>query len=143
MTESVPLKPVPTPMDMSPDVATYVGVLEGTIAALCINECKYRWFLELLTGEPWEQTRIDIDGKGLQELAVSALVRQTGMSQAKARIIVSKRWNERSNATEQVVPQAISVESMVSNEKVEFARPDMTERFKAWRKRQLDTAKNL
>ena len=139
MTESVPLKSAPMPMDMSPDVATYVGVLEGTIAALCINEAKYRAYLELLTGEDWEDTRIDFQGNVLQELAVSALVKQTGMDRAKATVIVGKRWARRNLPVEQVVPKAEPVEHFVSPP----IERDMSERFRAWKQRQVTESESL
>jgi hypothetical protein len=148
MTESVPVQPAPMPLDMSPDIATYVGVLEGTVAALCVNEAKYRAFLEMLTGEPWEDTRIDYDGNMIRDLAVSALVRQTGMDRTKAVVLVEKRWQARNLPKEQVVPVAIPVQEFIagdaSNRSQENnSRPEMSERFRAWRERQLADAADL
>ena len=147
MTESVPLQSAPMPLDMSPDVASYVGVLEGTVAALCINEAKYRAFLELLTGDPWEDTRIDFDGNALQALAASALVKQTGMDAGKAKVLVAQRWNNRNLPKEQTVPVAIPVQDFVSgdasNKTQESLRPDMSDRFRAWRDKQNADASEI
>lgn len=148
MTESIPVRSAPMPLEMSADVATYVGVLEGTIAALCVNEVKYRSFLEMLTGEPWEDTRIDYNGNMIRDLAVSALVRQTGMERPKAIALVEKRWADRNLPKEQVVPVAVPVENFIagdaSNRSQENnSRPDMSERFRAWRERQLGDAADL
>lgn len=146
--ESVPVRSAPMPLDMSPDVATYVGVLEGTLAALCVNEAKYRSFLEMLTGEPWEDTRIDYNGNMIRELAVSALVRQTGMERSKAVVLVEKRWADRNLPKEQIVPVAVGVQDFIagdaSNRSQENnSRPEMSERFKAWRDRQVAEAADL
>lgn len=148
MTESVPVQAAPMPLDMSPDVAMYVGVLEGTLAALCVNEAKYRAFLEMLTGEPWEDTRIDYNGNMIRDLAVSALVRQTGMERTKAIALVDKRWRDRNLPKEQVIPVAVPVEDFIagdaSNRSQENnSRPDMSERFRAWRDRQVADAADL
>ena len=111
---SVPMQSAMVPLDMNADTAYYVGVLEGTIAALCINECKYRALLELLTGESWEGTRIDVNGEMLMELAISSLVKQTGMSIADAKILVHKRWNTYNQEIPAVIPLAVSAEQMVA-----------------------------
>lgn len=145
MTESVPMNVPEVAVDMSPETAIYVGVLEGTLAALCVNEVKYRAFLEMLTGDPWEDTRIDFNGKMIADLAVSVLVKQTGMDAAKARLLVAKRWQARNLPQEQTVPVAVTPEEFIagdaSNRSQENnSRPDMTERFKAWRARQLSEA---
>lgn len=142
------VKSVPMPMDMSPDVAQYVGVLEGTVAALCINEARYRAFLELLTGEQWEDTRIDFNGNVLQELAVSALVRQTGMDLARAKVLVAKRWGNFNLPKEMVVPSAVSTDDFVSGD-VSNRSPEnknaasASERFQAWKARQLADAAEI
>lgn len=112
---SVPMQSVQIGLDMDADTAHYVGVLEGTIAALCINECKYRALLELLTGESWEATKIDVNGSVLMDLAVSALVKQTGMSTAKAKTLVFKRWNTRNQETPAVIPVAVSTAEVVDD----------------------------
>jgi hypothetical protein len=151
MTESVefvPLKAAPMPLEVDSDTATYIGVLEGTVAALCVNECKYRAFLELLTGEPWEDTRIDFKGEVLQQLAVSSLVRQTGMDRAKAVALVATRWQKRNLPIEQTVPVAVPVEDFVSGDssnrsQENNSRPDMSERYRAWRERQIADAEKL
>lgn len=143
--ESIPLQVAPMPMGMDADTAQYVGVLEGTIAALCINEAKYRAYLELLTGDPWEETRIDIDGNVLMGLAVSALVKQTGMDIARAKVLVTKRWNERNLPKEQVVPMAVNPEPFTAGEPVNHSPENESkrtgsERYRAWKMRQLAAA---
>lgn len=148
MTESVPVRRVPLPAEMDSDTAIYVGVLEGTLAALCVNEAKYRCYLEILTGEPWEDTRIDYNGNMIRELAVSALVRQTGMDRSKAIALVEKRWEDRNLPKEQVIPVAVPPEEFIagdaSNRSQENnSRPEMSERFRAWRERQLADATDL
>lgn len=135
MTESVPMKNPLVGLEMDPDTAQYVGVLEGTIAALTINECKYRALLELLTGEPWEDTKIDFDGKVLMDLAVSALVKQTGMDRANAKNLVWRRWEKRNLPQESVVPAAVPVDQMVAeNHSLEKKKSrDMSARLAQWK----------
>lgn len=148
MTESVPVRRVPIPAEMTAETATYVGVLEGTLAALCVNEAKYRCYLEMLTGEPWEETRIDYNGNMIRDLAVSALVRQTGMDHSKAVALVEKRWNDRNLPKEQVIPVAVPPEEFISGDasnrsQENNSRPEMSERFRAWRDRQVADAADL
>ena len=137
MTESVPLKTAQIGLDMDPETATYVGMLEGTIAALVISDIKNRTLLELLTGDGWEAARVDFDGNSLVDLAVSALVKQTGMSVANAKNLVWKRWNDRNHPADYVVPQAVPVEEVTSTPNV-----SMSDRVKEWRARQLADAEN-
>lgn len=133
--ESVPLQSAPIGLDMDPETATYVGMLEGTIAALVISDVKNRTLLELLTGDGWEAARVDFNGNALMQLAISALVKQTGMSVAAAKILVTKRWNERNHPSDYIVPQAVATETMTDT-----SQPiaTMSERFQKWKARQLE-----
>lgn len=136
--ESVPLNSVHMPLDMDPETATYVGMLEGTIAALVINDCKQRTLLELLTGDGWEAARVDFNGTALINLATTALVKQTGMDRVKAQVLVTKRWNERNHPADYVMPQAVPVADYVAgNDSKESLKPDLSARVKAWRARQV------
>lgn len=148
---SVPLQTPQISLEMDSDTAHYVGILEGTIAALCINECKYRALLELLTGESWEETRLDIKGDVLQQLAVSALVRQTGMALDRAKLLVAQRWNTRNQEQPVVVPQAapltptepsVDAGARVAAEAVSDSPSgqDMGSRISGWRARQQAAA---
>lgn len=139
MTESVPVSTPLIGLNVDQETAHYIGVLEGTIAALCINEAKYRALLELLTGDPWEETKIDFNGQVLMDIAVSALVKQTNMPLAQAKTLVWKRWNSRNLPTESVVPQAVPIEELTGG--VSPDRP-LSERFKAWKAKQLAEAEN-
>ena len=136
MTESIPLKSAQIGLDMDPETATYVGMLEGTIAALVISDLKSRTLLELLTGESWEAAKVDFDGKILVGLAVSALVKQTGMSPTAAKTLVMKRWNEKNHPADYVVPQAVSIDTITGGEPP-TKQMDMSDRVKEWRARQL------
>lgn len=136
MTESIPLKSAQIGLDMDPETATYVGMLEGTIAALVISDLKSRTLLELLTGESWEAAKVDFDGKILVGLAVSALVKQTGMSPTAAKTLVMKRWNEKNHPADYVVPQAVSIDTITGGETPIKPMP-MSDRVKEWRARQL------
>jgi hypothetical protein len=140
--ESVPLQAVHMPLNMDPETATYVGMLEGTIAALVINDCKQRTLLELLTGDGWEAAKVDFNGESLIDLAASSLVKQTGMSLVDAQILVKKRWNERNHPSDYVVPQAVTPESYAQgNPSVEMVSPaPLSDRVKAWRAQQLADA---
>lgn len=100
-------KPVKSPLiglEMTPETATYVGILEAQLAAYAINEAKYRALLELLTDEPWDTTKVDVDGKLLMDIATDALVRR-GMDRVKAKVTVNKRWN---NHNAEIVPTPTS-----------------------------------
>jgi hypothetical protein len=116
MTETISV-PMQTPLvglKMDADTALYVGLLEGTIAHLVINEMKYRALLELFTGEPFEATKIGIDGRTLIDLAISTLVKQTGMDLSKAKLLVLQRWNQFNQATP-VIPQAVEPAKLVES----------------------------
>lgn len=152
--ESVPLQTVHMPMEMDPETATYVAMLEGTIAALVISDVKNRTLLELLTGDGWEAARVDFNGQAMMGLAESALMKQTGMDRVRARLLVAKRWQERNHPADYVVPQAISPEEYAaevtqstpmaakSATSSQLGQP-MSERVKAWRARQLADAEKV
>ena len=149
---SVPTKTPLVGLEMNADTATYVGVLEGTIAALVINECKYRALLELFTDESWEATRIDVNGRALMDLAVDALVRQTGMDRVRAKVLVSKRWNKYNEEAPAVVPKAVSVtqltESSTQSDAVATGLTSkesmkMSDRLQSWKQRQIDSAATI
>jgi hypothetical protein len=144
MTESVPLRTPLVGLNMDPDVAHYVGMLEGTIAALAINGVKYRALLELLTGDPWEETRIDFDGKVLMQLAASVLAKQTGMSPVDAKNLVARRWSQYNLPAETIVPQAVSVDEYQSASENDLERRrELSERVKTWRARQQADAAEM
>ena len=154
MADDVVATPMQTPLiglDMDSDTAHYVGILEGTVAALVINECKYRALLEMLTGDPWENTKLDIKGEVLQQLAVSALVKQTGMHPARAKLLVAQRWDTRNQEAPTVVPVAVPTSTLVGSVASDTpeaptsttdatGQPDMRSRAQAWKERQLAEA---
>ena len=147
---SVPTQSPLVGLELSPEAATYVGVLEGTIAALAINECKYRALLELYTDESWEATRIDINGQALMDLAVDTLVKQTGMDRVRAKVLVTKRWNKRNQEAPTVIPQAVPVESLLAGtpESDSVATGlkssvDVSERLQSWKNRQRAEAEAI
>lgn len=135
MTESIPLKSPLEGLQMTSETAQYVGMLEGTIAALVVNEMKYRTLLELLTGEEWDGGTLDSDPESLVPLAVSALVRQTSLDENKAKSLVLKRMGKRRNS---VVPQSIrKVGPTPAN------MPRMNDRFKSWKSRQESASSEI
>lgn len=149
---SVPTQTPLVGLQMDADTATYVGVLEGTIAALIINECKYRALLELFTGESWEATKIDVNGSVLKELAISTLVRQTGMDIARAKVLVNKRWNRYNVESPAVLPKAVPIEELSKDslEKDSVATgllskdgQKMSSRLSAWKERQMASAATI
>lgn len=150
-TVSVPTQSVHMPMNMDPETATYVAMLEGTIAALVISDCKSRTLLELLTGDGWEAARVDFKGQTLIALAVSALVKQTGMDRVRAQVLVSKRWQERNHPADYIVPQAVSPDTYLATATAKTATSsqlaaepvDVSARVKDWRARQLAAAENV
>lgn len=149
--ESVPLQAVHMPMEMDPETATYVAMLEGTIAALVISDVKNRTLLELLTGDGWEAARVDFNGQAMMSLAESALIKQTGMDRIRARMLVAKRWQERNHPADYVVPQAVSPADYVGEAAPRMAKSatgsqlgqPMSERVKDWRARQLAEAEKV
>lgn len=158
MTESLstPMQSPTIGVDLSPEAAIYVGVLEGTLAALAINEAKYRALLELLTGESWEATRIDIKGEMLQQLSVDILVKQTGMDRTRAKVLVAKRWGAFNEEAPAVIPKAVAVDQFVSQDTKPSTKRDavatglttgrqvrLSDRFKDWKGRQLEAAEEL
>lgn len=152
--ESVPIRSVHMPMDMDPETATYVAMLEGTIAALVISDVKNRTLLELLTGDGWEAARVDFNGQAMMGLAESALIKQTGMDRGRARLLVARRWQERNHPADYVVPQAVSPQDYAADAlaSTQSARnsatssqlgPSMSDRVKDWRARQLADAEKV
>ena len=154
--ESVPTQTPLVGLKMDSDTALYVGMLEGTVAALCVNEIKYRALLELVFDEGFEATQIGVDAKSLIDLAVSALVKQTGMSSAKARTLVLQRWNTRNQPTA-VVPKAVpaeELESLLVSAKDQYKQDSqptgtvqpgtsMSTRYAEWKARQQASAAEL
>lgn len=167
--ESVPIRTVHMPVDMDPETATYVGMLEGTIAALVISDVKNRTLLELLTGDGWEAARVDFKGEAMMALAESALMKQTGMDRVRARMLVARRWQERNHPADYVLPQAVAPQDYAttvqgaaqaaqgstpstaatvgaraaqSATSSQYGAP-MSERVKDWRARQLADAEKV
>lgn len=116
---SQPLQTAKIGMDMDPEVATYVGMLEGTVAALTIQAVQNRSLLELLTDEGWEAGRVGMNPDALREFATQALVRQTGIPLAKAKLIIAKRWDNHNSDMEQIVPQAIPTAEFLGEDAIE------------------------
>ena len=160
---SVPVQVPLIGLQMSTETAQYVGMLEGTVAALVINDVKYRTLLELLTGESWEDTVVTMDPNALMSLAVSALVKQTGMDYAKAKILISQRWQRRNPPAGSIVPQAVPVETLISGaveqgtvstetiaaeskSTTTAAEPEklsITDRYRLWKESQLEAAAEI
>lgn len=129
-------QPVQNPMgdlEMTPEVALYVGTLEGQLAAYAVNEVKYRVLLELLTGESWYSTRVDVDTNLLADIATQALIRR-GMDGTDARVLVNRRLSfgveeteaEAESAPVQPIPELVN------------QSPDMSARFRSWKQRRGD-----
>lgn len=64
--------------------ALYMAALERKLAALTINEMRYRTLLEMLTGEPWEEINTDITKGDLMKVATTATHRRLARSMAEA-----------------------------------------------------------
>ena len=75
------------------ETGRYIGHLERKLIKLIFDDLKMRALLELLTGDPWDDyTFTDEDGE-IRKLAVDALVRRLGITDADARNIVKERWD--------------------------------------------------
>lgn len=72
-------------MNMDPEAAQYVAVLERRIVALSINELKFRTLLERMTGERWDTMVLDFDDKEMDEIAVTVIQRKLGVDDMTAR----------------------------------------------------------
>lgn len=135
-------------LEMSPETATYVGLLEAQIGAYAVQEAKFRALLELITGESWETTKLDIDGNALQALAVDALMKSTGATLVAAKTYVSLNWNRLNQVTTAPAPQAVPIEEMVQQiqsqapqDNVVVVAPtpmSMTDRLRAWKAAQSE-----
>ena len=136
MTESIPINTPLADMDMEPDVALYVGLLEGTIATQVITINKFRALLELLTGEKWDDVKLDPNGEKLKEISINSLVKQTGMSKAQATILVQRRWNEHNEPEANHSPENDSVSATPT------PTQPMSEKARLWRAKQLAEAEN-
>lgn len=130
MTESVPLQAPLIGLQMDSDTAYYVGMLEGTIAALVVNEVKFRTLLELLTGDKWDAANMPQDPNALAALAVSMLIKQTGIEKSKAESLVAQRFGD-------MIPDPVPAPEIIATAPV---APPMSERFKAWKAKQTNLA---
>ena len=127
---SVPLRAPLIDLQMDSDTAYYVGMLEGTIAALVVNEVKFRTLLELLTGDKWDSANMPQDPNALAALAVSMLIKQTGIDQSKAESLVAQRFGD---MTSNPIPEATIITAAPT-------APPMSERFKSWKAKQTNLA---
>jgi hypothetical protein len=144
MTESIPLQAPLVGLQMDSDTAQYVGMLEGTIAALVINEVKYRTLLELLTGDSWEAVKVGPEPDAIVTLAVSTLMKQTNMDEYKARKLIALRWANHNNDSGSVVPQGITGTTTPRATRPDtVVTPSMADRFKSWKARQEQAASEL
>lgn len=128
----VPIQNPLANLEMNEEVALYVGLLEGQLAAYAINEAKYRALLEMLTGEAWNSTMVDVDSNALVDIASQALVRR-GMDGVKARTTVMKRFQQRESA----IPEPTQPISEDMPESM-----TMEERFQSWQKRRRPQISN-
>lgn len=113
--------------NLSPSAALYVGQLEGTIAALVINEVKMRSYLELITGDPWQLVPLPFTNEALQQLATETVAKQTGLPLEDAKKLVADRISLLSPAS----APSPTAESVVPN----VNSPDMIERLQSWKDR--------
>lgn len=130
-------------LEMTPETATYVALLENQLAAYAIQEAKFRALLELLTGDSWETTRLDIDGNALMAIAVAAIVKKTGMDAMSAKTLVTQRWNLLNQISTAPTPSAVPIEQLVNKIQSNTAPPlvppkplNMADRLADWKARQ-------
>lgn len=140
--ESVPMQTALVGLEMDAETAHYVGILEGTISNLVIEQAKFRAFLELLTGDAWDGVKIDSNGVVLQKISVDALVKQTGMNRAKATLLVARRWSEHNLPMDAVVTKAVPIADMVAGESGTTV-PKMSDRLAKWKARQISDADEM
>lgn len=125
------------PVDLSPEAATYVGLLERQLALMSVQEAKFRALFELWTGEPWEATQFDIDSFDmLMDVAVQGLVKKTGMRTVDAKTLVQQRWNSINKPTTRKVPKSVPIEEFSSSEAVQSPSqaPSMRDRYQEYKK---------
>jgi len=120
----VPLENPLSELEMNEDVALYVGMLEGQLAAYAINEVKYRTLLEMLTGKPWDATMVDVDSNVLVDIASQALIRR-GMDGVEARTTVMRRFQRADNSPTQPPAMPVNIPTHVPLE----------ERYREWQNR--------
>ena len=131
-------------LEMTPETATYVSLLENQVAAYAIQEAKFRALLELLTGDSWETTKLDIDGNTLMAVAVAAIVKKTGMDAMSAKTLVTQRWNQLNQISTAPTPSAVPIEQLVNKIQTDTSAPivpskslSMADRLADWKERQL------
>lgn len=106
--------------------ARYIGVLESTLSFYVVRDAQFRALLELLTGEQWDDVKLDLDGKELMRISEETLVRKTGMTPIQARTLVAKHWNKL-NQEVVVVPEAADLTGV--------APLDAKNMFEQWKNR--------
>lgn len=85
---------------MEPEVAAYVGALERQIAALSINEVKFRALLEVLTGEEWDNMKTEFESKEIFDIGVAYAEKRLGLKNMEARKWVRDRMEASRAATD-------------------------------------------
>lgn len=154
-------EPINSPLgelEMTPEVALYVGTLEAQLSAYAINEVKYRVILELLTGTSWYTTQVNIDLKVLANIAVEALVKR-GVDGIEARKLVSQRLSMDDNgketvaSSEELVADADTVSTLGEEYNVAYYprgsksvegegfSPSLEARFENWKERKKKAEK--
>jgi hypothetical protein len=132
---------------MDEETAKYVGVLEGSLARYAIQEAQFRTLLELITGDSWEDVRVDLNGDAIQTIAVDSLVR-SGVPRMAAMTAVRQRWQTFNNASivPSVVPQATAVENVVpekvSPASIQPATGTMSDRLASWKARNAEAGQS-
>lgn len=87
----VALKSPLNDLELSPQAALYIGILERKLCALDINELKYRALLEMLTGETWDDLNMDLEAGEIKKIAIEATQKKMDVSYEAANKIVEDR----------------------------------------------------
>lgn len=80
-----------TGMQFDEQTGRYIGVLERQVMGLTLNEMKYQALLELLTEQPWESLKHDLEADKIRHIAIDCIKLRLGVSDAEARRIVRAR----------------------------------------------------
>lgn len=87
-------------MDMSAEVAAYMGVLERQVLALTINELKFRALLEIWTGEEWDDMKTEFEQGEIEKIAIAGVQAKLGMKYDEAKKFVQSRMESSKAATD-------------------------------------------
>lgn len=87
-------------LELSPEAAAYVGVLEKQVLGQHIMELKFRALMEIWTGQEWDDMKTDFEQGEIEKIAIQGVQNKLGMKYEEARKFVQGRMAASRAATD-------------------------------------------